>query len=903
MSKQVIVNKLIDEIENLSASNLELIGNIFLENITGRIFQHHGTNRNGRPVGHTVDSLSTDSLSIAEYSTEEDYFSGKMFFGKIENDIIHAKSFIGTGELVKIYLICSKLEKTSFRENFNKTDLFKDNQKILEIWGAGDLADKIFDISITNTSFKDKISKYLPAFHRELESYADYGDTPYELDDNYIRNQDFINEIDSTISNKHICVITGISGSGKTQLAMDYFQQKKKKYEDYIWFDGSELTESSNLRDVKKERLGQPVNLIGSFCSHKTLLVIDNLNFKVTAHLFEDCVKGFDLGSTIIITSQIKSEINNYVMPDYSPDSLLRMLGTASDLAKEFIKKIKLPVVLTTIKTISHNNSDEIEILIKEIFEDPSSASDINARNVLKKVLRKLDDKDVLIRLCNTGIKKWDISLLQKYIKLQKYKNLETLSLIKINSITKVVQIHDFIFECMQSDNEMNIFMNFLSDEIGILKGIVTDSLLRQIHLCYPQIEEYCLSQSELKNSWLTYGFLQVESEHKEKIASRLWDKKLTDVTTLEEIRSLVDAKETKIFYTEDSDGERRELLEELLEAVKPFFEQKEITLILLHHIGKCYRRLKQFKESIDYLSKAISIDEKFYPSHLQIAKCSIQDREKRFLEQGSNAMKYILADIFSRKSIPFRISLSAISDLRSFPNIYNSFIEDEIYYLKQILSSASFEGFQQYYEAFGAFISMFSWKFPEICKSLFEENKKILVLSPEHQERKQWINICEALTNIYNCYKSEKFGENIKEIIIQYCEKISNESPGNDYAIKTVAKALFNIERYEESIQIVDSFNEPSHFMLRWKAYSELCSNKEECVITAEKVVQLNENDPGTERYLSSNYALLSDCYRFKNDKEKCLEYLDKAIFICEDAKYKMQLEVKRQQYKNKEK
>ena len=82
MSKQVIVNKLIDEIENLSATNLELIGNIFLENITGKIFQHHGTNRNGRPVGHTVDSLSTDLLSIAEYSTEEDYFPVKHLLRK-----------------------------------------------------------------------------------------------------------------------------------------------------------------------------------------------------------------------------------------------------------------------------------------------------------------------------------------------------------------------------------------------------------------------------------------------------------------------------------------------------------------------------------------------------------------------------------------------------------------------------------------------------------------------------------------------------------------------------------------------------------------------------------------------------------------------------------------------------
>ena len=78
---------------------------------------------------------------------------------------------------------------------------------------------------------------------------------------------------------------------------------------------------------------------------------------------------------------------------------------------------------------------------INEIIEEPSSASDINAKNVLKKVLNKLDDKDALIRLCNTGIKKWDVTLLQKYIKLQKYKNLETLSLIKINLFSTLFSI------------------------------------------------------------------------------------------------------------------------------------------------------------------------------------------------------------------------------------------------------------------------------------------------------------------------------------------------------------------------------------------------------------------------------------------------------------------------------
>ena len=896
MSKKIIVNKLIDEIESLSAEKIELIGNIFLENITGIIFQHHGTNRDGRPVGHTVDSLSTDSKYIAEYSTEKDYFDGKTSFPKIQNDIEHAKSFVGEGHLLKIYLICSQSEKTSFRENFYETNIFKNNQDYIEIWGAEDLADKIFDICISNTSFKNKISKYLPDFYKEIASYADYGDIPYELDENYIQNQEFIDEIYSKIIREKLCVITGISGSGKTQLAMDFFQQKKDNYDDYIWFDGSELTENSNLRDVKKERLGQPINLIGSFCSHKTLLVIDNLNFRVTAKFFEDCNKGFDLGSSIIITSQIQSDINNYVMPDYSSACLLDMLGSSSEAAKLFIKKITLPVVLTTIKTSSRNNKDEIEILINEILEDPASATDINARNVLKKVLNKLEDKDALCKLCNTGIKKWDVYLLKKYIKLQKYKNLETLSLIKINSVSEVVQVHDFIFECMHTENEINTYMNFLLNEIGFLKGFITDSLLRQIHLSYLEIEKYCLSQEQIRNTWLTYGFFQVESERKQIIASCLWNENLCDMTSLEEIRSLVDAKETKIFCNEDTDNERRKFLEELFEANEKFHGQNEIELILVHHIGKCFRRLKQFNESINYLSKAIEFNNNYYPSYLQIAKCSIQDREKKYYNQGTEAIKYVLSDILLKKSVPFRIVLSVISDLRSFPDIYKNLHENEIVYLKQLLSLASFEGFQQYYEAFGAFVSMFSWSFPDLCKSMFEENKKILVLSPEHQEKRQWNNICETLTNVYGRYKTEEFGEKIKDIINEYCGQISKEYPNNDYSIKTAAKALFYIDKFEEAILLVNNFHEPSHFMLRWKAYSELCCKKEECVVTAEKVVQLNEEDTRAKRYLSSNYALLSDCYEFKNDINKCIEYLDKAISICEDTKYKKQLEEKRQ-------
>lgn len=894
MSKQIIVKKLIDEIESLSATNIELIGNIFLENYTGKTFLHHGTDRNGRPVGHTVDSLSTDSTYIAEYSTEKDYFSGKTSFSKIEHDIEHAKTFVGSATLHKIFLICSLSEKTSFRENFEQTKLFQQNQDCLEIWGATDLADKIFDISISNTCFKNKIIQYLPDFKREIDAYADYGNTPYELDKHYIRNNEFLNIIDTRLNKEQICVITGVSGSGKTELAMDYFNQRKGEFEDYIWFDGSELTETSVLSDIKKERLGQPTNLIGSFCSHKTLLVIDNLNFKITSNFINGCETGFSLGSSIVITSQIQPEVSFFSIPEYSDEELLRIVGCYSDLAKSFVQKIKLPVVLNTIKTSSHYNTEEIEVLLEEILNDPSSATDINAKNILAKILNKLDDKDALIKMCNTGIKKWDISILKKYIKVQKYKNLETLSLLQVNEISKTTHIHDFIYECMRNKNDIDLYMNFLTEEIHKLNGFIDDSLLRQIHLCYSDIENYCLSQKPIKNNWLTYGFLQVESERKELIASKLWDTQFSCISTLEEVRSLIDAKEAKLFVSQKKEEVAQQFLSELLEAKTQFEDNPEIKLIILHHIGKCYRRMKNYDDSMIFLNEALRIKNDFYPTHLQIAKCSVQEKTNKYRAKGEQSIKLILDDIFSRKNIPFRISLSAISDLRSFRSLYDSLNETDIEFLKQIISMASFEGLQQYYEAFVSFISMFSWKHPEICILLFNENKKFLILSPEQQKKNQWANICGSLTNIYPSFKGTDTGHRISQLLLQYSKVIANEFKNLDYEIRAVAKALCFLEKYEEVIALVDGFENPSHFMLRWKCIAELKSGSKECLKTSEQIILLNEQDGKSKSFLSSNYELHSDCLQFFGDEDTCKVYLKKAIDSCSDFKYKEQLQDK---------
>ena len=130
--KQKIEKNLIEEIKNLSATDLEQVGNYLLSVLEGKQLIHHGTNKEGRPCGYTVDSFSQDATIVGEYSVEKDYFTdysetdGIRCYRKIHKDIQHAISHSGEN-LIKIYLVTSQEEIPSFRKEFNKSKDFIEN--------------------------------------------------------------------------------------------------------------------------------------------------------------------------------------------------------------------------------------------------------------------------------------------------------------------------------------------------------------------------------------------------------------------------------------------------------------------------------------------------------------------------------------------------------------------------------------------------------------------------------------------------------------------------------------------------------------------------------------------------------------------------------------------------------
>uniref|UniRef100_UPI0005BD92AD hypothetical protein n=1 Tax=Cupriavidus sp. WS TaxID=1312922 RepID=UPI0005BD92AD len=90
--KKRVVKDLIDELADLDATSLELVGHKVIETLENKTLVHHGINKDHKPVGYTVDTFSQDFTIVGEYSTESGYFqdsSGRKKenrFDKIERE-------------------------------------------------------------------------------------------------------------------------------------------------------------------------------------------------------------------------------------------------------------------------------------------------------------------------------------------------------------------------------------------------------------------------------------------------------------------------------------------------------------------------------------------------------------------------------------------------------------------------------------------------------------------------------------------------------------------------------------------------------------------------------------------------------------------------------------------------
>lgn len=916
--KKLIVKKLIEEVCNLDSAGIEIIGNNLISIIESNRMIHHGLNKDYRPSGYTVDSFSNDSKIVGEYSVDQKYFvdtSKKSDqipkFEKIENDINHAISHYS--DLEKIYLITSQEEPPSFRSEFNKTQISKLHNEKIVIIDARELANYIYKQSTSNPDHAAFYRQFFPNFSYDLDNYEYYGKVPSQCYD-YCSDKGVLDTIHEHFLKHNICVLYGLSGSGKTQSSIDYVHFVGKEFENYLWISGDDWKPNTSLCSIQRTRGGAPVNVAGVFNSSKTVLIIDNLGQILDSSKMDELSRGFSLGGIILITSQI-SDLNNpfYLsIPSISEDTAIRILGedplSITEEVRGFIKASRfLPLILSITRNIvDQEKVDKLE-LYNEILSNPTDITGSDGVSVLRKILQKLDIGmlNALKKISNSGNNVYDLSFLRHYIGTLPCTNLQRLSIVKSTSIPGIVKIHDLISVAARDEIKYLEISNSILGLIEASKGNMELSVIRQIHLCYDQLTDVNSKRGKRGPDWLTYALLQVEGPMKKEIFKDLHTLEISKELSLSSVMCIIDSKEI-YSYTIESIEDRNEYYKLCADEYKNATElisTLDIRIELLHHQGKALRRCGAGELALNCFNEILKIQPDTYAAHGQISHLGIQRNiSKEIKEAGQKSMSILVDCLLNGKELPLRVSLAAISKLRSYPSL-NKIISqspEDVKRLGEIIAMSALERFGQFYEAFVAFTSMFSYHHGELCIKLSETLSDMLITTPDLVDNDQWISACETLSNLSVAAQRENKSELAIKLVsasLMFADKFVNETTLKAFDARAISKAYLVAGFPEKALINANKVPEDKadHWLLYRKCEAELaCNLTDNAIKTAEKAIQLILKDQKAISRISSYHDLKSQCHETKNEIEDAICELKFSIDNCDDPKYKITLEAR---------
>lgn len=920
--KKRIIKGLIEEITCLDERGIELVGHNYISQRENQPLIHHGLNKDYMPSGHTVDTFSDDSLIVGEYSAEKGYFdySGKKdapIYSKINNDISHALEHTGKDGPEKIYLISTQEEKASFRSKFNTTELGQKYAERLIIIDARELAKGIYKQSISNPSVADFYKQYFPNFSQNMDNYEYFGKLPNACD-GFIRSDEINDAISNHFRNgNRVCILYGISGSGKTQSAIDFVRRNNNIFHNYIWIGGEDWKPCSSLSSVQRSRGGAPVNVAGLFNSEKTILVIDNYGNGLEYSDFEELNSGFEKGGVVLVTSQISvPQSAAYLsIPQLSIDSALELLGetesTASELCREFISRCRFsPLILSMTRKLYHEQGIDREVIYKEILDEPELVDDASGTPIVRKILSSLPQSslDALRKIANSGLNSYDIEFLRHFIGALRCNSLQKLSILVPANTTGVLRIHDLISIAVQDELDSSPLVSSIEIFISVNAGDMTPSVLRQIHLSSDLIFKEHLRRGARDIDWLHYSLLQLEGNKKVELCNEIYETNLTENDSLQKIKSVIDAKEIHSYTIDDSKA-RKDFYSKCANLYDDLLNKnvsEDIRLELMHHKGKSFRRSGMYPEALTSFNQLLELKPEWHATYGQIAHLGTQNGVKQDIKDaGENAMRALLGFIQDEVfSVPLRVSLAALARIRSYDKIVREINErsDLVKNLADVISISALEGLYQFYEAFVSFTSMFGYKHSAECVRIVKSIPELISIPPSQVEEKQWVSACEALTNSSVSAERES-NQRLAKLLIDSALLFANEIYHNEklrsYDARCIAKTYNLGGKPEKAIMaIMKVANEKvNHWLLyeKAKAYLELGEESyEQALSSAKECFSSAENDVKASARISIYHDLLSSCYMKLGEYENAVKELQAAINNCTNETYKLELELR---------
>jgi tetratricopeptide (TPR) repeat protein len=916
--KKRVIRDLIEEIADLDASSFELVGHKVIELIEFKDLVHHGLNKDHKPVGYTVDTYSHDFAIIGEYSTIQGYFEdasggkNENKFTKIEKDISHAIEKAGRITPLKIYLVSNEEEPPSFRGKFNKTDLaakYSDKTVFLD---ARQLAEKIFEYSRDRPQAADFFRFYLPDFSQNLDNYQYYGLAP-PICVNHQSEPLFRDVIRSHFSaGRQVCVLYGLSGSGKTQAAIDFVHFEKETNANYLWVAGDDWGENIPLTAIKRSRGGVEINVAGVFNSTRTLLVVDDLSREVTADTFAGLEQGFALGGRVLVTSQIgePSSIIHLPIPLLSREVAYTILGenlsAADNDTRAFVEACRFcPLILAVTREVAKTDGVDKRELFREVLAMPDAAHQPDGRSVIERILQRLSDQNrkALVKIANSGCTTFDSKFLTKFIGPNARSSLQRLAIVTRTEISSALTVHDLICSAVRTgDPDGTELAVEVVQYVERNRGEMVPSVLRQIHLSVDQLLIAHRARAEPPLDWLTYALLQLEGTGRLGLAPGSHSRPIRVDMSIAELMCVIDIREAHSYTLPEL--QRTAYYKECAEefgSIAAKIGNGDMQVELRHHQGKALRRSDQLEDALACFKAVLRERPDWHAAYSQIAHAGTQQGASNAVKiEGEAAIRHLINQVLTDvDSVPLRVSLAALSKLRSYPSLSRD-IQNQATSAKRIadvVAMAALAGFQQFYEGFLAFTSLFSYQFGEHAVAIAEIFPDMLAIYPVAVEERQWPNACEALANVATAAAAldkPYLAARLNDTACAFAEALSRVDRMNCFTLRLVAKTYVGAGKAEAAIAALATMpdSEKDHWVLYQQAKAELAASRlNKARESALAALDLASKDPKATNRLGPYHDLLSQCFEALGEISLALSETKNALGLTVSEKYRQQL------------
>lgn len=913
--KRRIVKSLVDEIAGLDPLHLELCGHGLLEILEGQKLVHHGINKDYKFVGYTVDTFSNDSMVVGQYSTEEGYFENdgtkdKPRFKKIEKDIQSAEKHRKPKRTTRIYLLSTQEEPPSFRAKFNQTDVANRLRGELTILDAREQAKRIYELSIANPHAASFFRSFFAGFSQDLDNFEYYGKLPAQCD-NHQSDTGIIAAIRQHFAaGENIAVLHGVSGSGKTQAAIDFVHHEADTFENYVWLAGGDWHPDTPLTAVQRARGGAAINVVGLFNSAKTILVIDKLDQDLEVSALKELAPGFAKGGVVLVTSQVASPgVSRHLpMPTFSKEVAIRILGEdpskASTTCERFVAACRFsPLLLSAARKIIDSQNLPSDAFYEGILAAPEALDSDDGTSIMRRMLERLDEplREALGKIAKSGSSTHDGAFLIHYLGAVPRVRLQRLAILTAARSPGVMSVHDLICKAMRIDVDSHALTVAIETYIDSCQGEMTPSVLRQIHISRSQLLAEHEQRGEREPDWLVYALLQI-SDTKQEVFQAYVDRKIDRTVGLAALMCLIDAREQHAYSIADNE-ERQAFyvrsIEEYKEALATANGRAKSEL--LHHLGKAYRRTGRADEALKCFKQLLELEPEWHAAHGQIAHLGAQrGTDAAIKAEGEKSLRFLIDQITADAyAVPLRVSMAALSILRSYYNLVRELIDDPstVEVLAEVIAMSALEGLDQFYDAFVAFTSKFGYQYQQISINLAETASEMFSVSPDLIGREQQKSACEALANVAQAARrsgNESLSRRLSELSCKCADVILASGKINSYEARGIAKAFTIAGEPSRALEVIDRVpaGEINHWLLYRKAEAQLALGLPEALKTAEEAMAQALVDKKAQRQISPYYDLLSRCFEYFGDLPAAFKNTEIALKHSEDGKYRRALE-----------